>query len=345
MNKKLIAMILVFALCYAAGPVVAHADSERDFRVTLEANTDTTVRDAPYQDGKVVVPLSEGDIVKVTKAVVNRHGNVWYQVITPQGEGFIYSEKTREHHCCYQNVDGCNNAFFCNCGNIIVANDEQSLQAIAFGNAAALPAPVDVLAPETLESLGLGLAGLGAAASAAAPYVVVLVVGGVVIYIAVHAQANEAVLVRASVEWRALNSDFRPQDGLYYDGMLKDGVMLVNVANPMDEYEAMKSIDRNINCYLNILEGDNRAKAPLWFVYTPLDLSAMCLAENYCVSRPGYGFCVENYWGDAHERSNCMPQFKHYHIVGNFEVPSPHLGGHIIFGAPCLDTYHEGAWA
>lgn len=338
MKKQLLSMILVITICFALFPVTAHADSDHIFRATLEANVDTAVRNVPYRDGSIVVRVAEGDVLKVTNAITNEYGNVWYKVMTPAGEGYVYSEKTREHCCTYHQVAGNDAILFCECGNVVASN-KQVLQNISLGDAATLPAPVDVLSPESLEALHLAL---GAAMAVAAPYAAVVVVGGVVIFIAVQAKANKVTLERAEVEWKALN-DYRPSDGLYYDGVLCNGVMFVNIANPMDEYDAIRSVDHNINSYLNLLKENEKAKAPLWFVYTPLDLSAMCLADDYCAVHPG--FRVENYWGDAHDRENCMSQFKHYHIVSDYTVPNPHLGGHIIYGAPCLDTFHEGAWA
>ena len=79
-----------------------------------------------------------------------------------------------------------------------------------------------------------------------------------------------------------------------------------------------------------------------WFIYTVDELSAVSLADDYCAEHSDYR--VDNYWGDSHETNNCMKQFLHLHITNVFDTTN-HLGGHICYGKPCLDTYAQGAWA
>lgn len=275
---------------------------------------------------------------------MNRYGNVWYQVMSASGEGYVYSEKTREHHCSFRCVDGCDNVFFCRCGNITVANDNNARYAVSVGYTDALPVQ-DLLGAETLEALRLALTGVGAAAAAAFPYIAVVAVGGMLIYLTVTATDGTVTLDRAAVDYRELGEKYKPDSGKFYNGIRKNSVIFINVADPMDEGEALMAVDYQIGSYLNILTDSARSKLPLWFIYTFWENDAYQLAADYCFEHADRQFFIENLKPDEHHSGNCMAQFKHIHIVSNYLAPGDHFNGHILFGTPCLDTFRSGAWA
>ena len=211
------------------------------------------------------------------------------------------------------------------------------------GTAATLPRPV--ITPDIIAELGaLGLATKGAITAAIPyiPYVGVVVVCGVVVYVAVSVSQDVAI-EKVTTDWKKLDKDYRPEDGIYYRGIANDdGFFYIDVARPMDEREAMSQIDKEI------MISNLGAREISWFVYTVQDYDALNLVDGYIASRSGV---TCDYTVDAHGNNSMLKQFKHYHITSvfnHFYYPDgyeEHYGGHVAFGTPGLDSmWGQGAW-
>lgn len=236
----------------------------------------------------------------------------------------VYSGNVKEHTCTFTEVEGSEEPSFCLCGAISYEPSDMTQICVA---AALNPTRIPDIA-------GLGIALQGAAA-AVAPYIVVGVVCGMVVYLAVSVAENAATLEKAAVDWEKLGEDFKPERGDYYNGTVSGDFLYIDRANPMDKQKAMSRID--------ILLCANTLTREIfqWFIYTLHEFDAYDLADAYVNSRSGVIFnCII----DAHTSGSMMRQYKHYHISSVFD-PLGHLPGHIAFGAPIVDTYQSGAWA
>ena len=333
--KKCISFLLILALMLTMiPPVSAFAAEETTEFITIEVSVDTTVREKASQDAKVLSKVKQGGYLISTGSVTNRWGNVWFRVVDPTTgeEGFIYSGKVHEHQCDYRDVDGCDALEFCSCGNI-----RKVASGMMHTNAYALPA--QVLDPDVVAAICASGAAIGSAATAVFPYVVVVVAFGALVYMSVKVADNSVTIDKVSTDWRRLDADFKPDEGLYYNGMVKDGFFYIDVSQPMDVNEAIDVVEYSI--MKNKLFAFSN-KPIYWFVYTLTDLSAMCLVDEFISTHYGY---TSNFVEDAHDKGNLFSQFKHYHITETFDWVGSHLGGHILFDAPKLGTFNEGMWA
>lgn len=332
--KKCISFLLVLALMLTMIPVSAFAAEEATEFITIEVSVDTTVREKASQDAKILSKVKRGGYLISTGSVTNRWGNVWFRVVDPTTgeEGFIYSGKVHEHRCDYQDVDGCETLVFCSCGNI-----RKATSGMMHTNAYALP--VQALDPDVVATICASGAAIGSAATAVFPYVVVVVAFGALVYMTVKVADNSVTIDKVSTDWRRLDAKFKPDEGLYYNGMVKNGFFYIDVSQPMDVYEATDAVEYSIMTHKLF----SFTKDPIyWFIYTLTDLSAMCLVEEFVSTHYGY---TSNYVEEGHDKGNPMKQFRHYHIVQTFGWRNSHLGGHILFDAPMLGAFNQGSWA
>lgn len=341
MNRILsIILVMAFALSTVAFPAFA-AEQDEPFSV-YEASVKTTIRAEPYQDSKALSSINRGALVFATKSVTNSYGNVWIETVDPASgkTGYIFSGKLTTHKCAYKAVDGCETLMYCRCG----AFAEQKREGMnRMGASVALPRPL--ITPDVVAELGaLGLATKAAVSSALAyiPYVGVIVVCGVVIYVAVSV-SQDVRIEKVTTDWKKLDKNFKPKDGVYYNGIAeKDGFFYIDIARPMGEYEAMRQIDKELKISnLGIREIS-------WFIYTVRDYDALDLVDRYISTRSGV---TCDYTVGAHNKNPILRQFKHYHITSVFnhyyypDGYEEHYGGHVAFGTPALDTlWGQGAW-
>lgn len=333
---RVISIVLLIAMSVNFVLPAAAAESNEDFCV-YEAVVDTTARVKPYQDSAIQSKIKRGDLVFSTKSVTNSYGNTWIQTVDPSsGEtGFVFVDKLSPHQCELHPVDGSETLLYCRCG-AFVEEEKDGINRI--GAAVALPRPA--LTPDVIAELGYALKG---AITAALPYVGVAVVCGTVVYIAVT--VSQTVTVEdVSTDWRKLDKEFRPEDGVFYNGIVKgdDNLFYIDIAHPMDEYDAVRQIDKEIA--ISTLGLRNFC----WFVYTVQDYDALNLVDRYISTRSGF---TCDYSVDSHGSSSQLKQFKHYHITNVFNhyyYPDgweEHYGGHVAFGSPALDSmWGQGAW-
>lgn len=340
--NRMLSVILVMALVMSTFVFPAFADEQDDSFDVYETSVKTTIREEPYQNSKALSSINCGTLVFSTKSVTNSYGNVWVQTVDPASgkTGYVFSGKLTIHECAFNAVDGCETLMYCRCG-VFVEQKRDGINRI--GASVALPRPV--ITPDVVAELGaLGLAAKGAISAALPyiPYVGVVVVCGVVVYVAVSVSQDVAI-EEVTTDWKKLDKDYRPEDGVYYRGIAeKDGFFYIDVARTMDEYEAMRQIDKEL------MTSKLGIRDVSWFVYTVQDYDALNLVDSYISSRSGV---TCDYTVDAHGNNSVLKQFKHYHITSIFNhyyYPDgfeEHYGGHVAFGTPGLDSlWGQGTW-
>lgn len=341
--NRMISVILVMALLLSTMVFPAFAAEEDASFSVYETIEKTTIRAEPYQDSKELSSINRNTLVYGTKSVTNAYGNIWIQTVDPASgqTGYVFSGKLTSHECEFCVVDGCETLMYCRCG-AFVEQKKDGMNRI--GATAALPRPV--ITPDIIAELGaLGLAAKSTATAVIPyiPYVGVVVVCGVVVYVAVSVSQDVAI-EKVTTDWKKLDKDYRPEDGVYYRGIANndDGFFYIDVAGPMDEYEAMSQIDKEIMLF------NLGVRKVSWFVYTVQDYDALNLVDMYINSRSGF---TCDYTVGAHGNNSMLKQFKHYHITSifnHFYYPDgyeEHYGGHVAFGTPGLDSmWGQGAW-
>lgn len=331
MKKQIIALLLVLTLIISSVPSYQAnaAEKERNYEV-CETVVNAVVRKEANKKSEVLSEVPAGTILFCEGFVKNRFGNIWMRIIDAKSGnyGYIYSERVRGHCCEFHNVDG-TDVQFCKCGNL--KTDMKGKIGVA--DAMAIPNPV--INPDVLISLGAAATAVQTGLAATMPYIAVAVVGGTLIYFAISVTQNSAIVNSASTTWEKVDENFKPEEKVYFVGQVKTDYFYIDVSKKMNEYEAMKVIDKSI--WANALVQQNS----LWFVYTVRDTDALKLVDGYLATRSGFeSELIE----DAHDKGSLMRQFKHYHITRLLD-PYDHLGGHIAFGTPELDTlWGQGAW-
>lgn len=333
---RVISVLLLIVMAINFVLPAAAVESNEDFYI-YEAVADTTARTKPYKNSSMLSRIKHGDLVFSTKSVTNSHGNIWVQIVDPSsGEtGYVFVDNLQPHQCEHHPVDGSETLLYCRCGSI-VTQEKDSMNRIAA--AAALPTPV--LTPGVIAELGYALNG---AITAALPYVGVVVVCGTVIYIAVTVSQTVSV-EDVSTDWQKLDKDFRPEDGVFYNGIVKDDdLFYIDIAHPMDDFDAAGQIDKEIAISTMGLRNI------CWFVYTVQDYDALNLVDRYISTRSGF---TCDYSADSHGNNTQLKQFKHFHITSVFnhlhypDGREEHYGGHVAFGSPALDSmWGQGAWS
>ena len=335
--KRVMTLVLVMALLSGVLAIPGYAaQTDDDDYMVLEVTKKTTLRSDYYAKSSVLTTLEENTILFCKRGALNKYGNVWYECLYfPENggmngvsTGWVYSGNVKEHTCTFTEAEGSEELSFCRCGAISYEpSDMTQIGVAATLNPTRIPDIAGVLG-----TLGIAVQG---AATAAAPYLVVGVVCGMVVYLAVSVAENAATLEKVAVDWEKLGKDFKPERGDYYNGIVSGDFLYIDRANPMDKQKAMSRID--------ILLCANTLTREIfqWFIYTLHEFDAYDLADAYVNSRSGVTFnCII----DAHTSGSMMRQYKHYHISSVFD-PLGHLPGHIAFGAPMVDTYQGGAWA
>lgn len=346
MKKWIFKRLLIFALAMAMLiqmiPVRALAAEEDDY-ICLEVTTGKTLRVEPYESSEVFAKVEPGDVLIAEDFVTNKYGNLWYKILCPGGDyAFIYNENVKEHT--HELVEAGDTLMYCRCGCIV---KEKGDTRQIFGDVVAPPRPV--FGPDDIATLGALWTGVKAGAVAALPYLGVVVVCGTVIYIAVSVHKAGIIVEEVTHDWKKLDKDFKPDKGIYFDGLLGKNALFVDVANPMDRDEALEKLEGFIRFSMMLLERkQDKRDDVFWFIYTLDESDARNLASEYVNTHFGYTFnrVIENH--GAKTENEMMRQFQHYHITPDC-VPYPtdkgsHLGGHIAFGAPKGGTFGGGAW-
>lgn len=319
--KRILCVVLLIVMLVNYFPVLVFADSTYLLEVTQDG---APLREKPKKAGKVIVQLNTGDCVTCIGSTVNSAGNLWYKIKYANKEAYIYSGNVIDHtHNMVQVSD--TNVFICKCGHYEVKPEGST-----FTSYAGVLTEGDLLGQEVAEAVA-ALGGLGSAVAtvttAALPYVAVVVVCGVIIYISINASATQADVKNISLDLTELKIDMA-QSGSYYYCARGDSVLLIAVNNPISKEEADTFLygicgGGDLMNILNSGYGMN-----LRGIYTLSEYDAQALANEFNTKHKIHGFeCIKD--NDIHGDG----YYQHFNFRRIFDH-SKHINAHIFYGLP-----------
>lgn len=299
-NYVLSAAIAVTAVLQTSITAV-HAEEAAGTYTVVETYADhVKVRTNASSKGSVIEEVPSGTLLYVTGSVTNKAGNLWYKVITADGDGYVYSRNVTEH---IHNMteDESTGFALCRCGYYQVKQTGIVQQSAA----AALPLPIfgpeavgDILGAGALESAGTAV---GELVLTAAPYVLLAVTVFGLLYLTINVTKTSWKVTRFTFE------DFDFLTDYYYKCYrLEDRLIFIN-PNGMNLTEAGQYLKDG----MNMLTG-----GIMYNIYTPVKNSADALGDYFCsLSRMyAYGNSKGKSESECHGKTPDQGYFEHYHI-------------------------------
>lgn len=346
--KKVISMILAFALIFsmAAPASAAKAAEETYIEIT---STSAPLRTGPGKKYEAVATLEKGDCLVMTGWSENRYGNVWYhcQYAGSDDTLYLYSEHAEFHSHTYQEV--CEGFSFCHCGRYEIDSCSGATQTDGLViTAGTLLTDAMAAAAAELTALGGSITTAASGAAVAFPYVAVVSVVGLMVYMGVSQSGTQAQVkdVVKAETFEDLWSVFE-KDGpeVYYAAAFLPGDIpaLLLTSEAMDLKEATDYLTKAVNSKANAFIAKLYEK-PLINVWTALHDGAKLLCENFLNHNKGfaYGNSQKKICVYEHDRFYDEEKlyFEHYHllrIVDPFSMAMSKVKDiHILFG-PMLE--------
>lgn len=303
----------------------------------IEVTANCIVRAEPTKNSDEVCHVEVGDSFEVKDTITNKYGNVWFQISCLGTDAYIYQGNVGDHIHNYILIDG-TDISLCQCGAYLSASaGAMTIDAMAyapniFADAEALGAAASVLG-----AAGSTIAGAVSAAIPPAAVVAVVVVAGVLIYLAVSQSGAKvytetAELIETDVQLRGKLS----RDGFdgYYKAATLDGCGLLLAKDSMGLEEAndfLKVATFSANRTVSELSGSLVAS-----VYTLSQDNARMLADRFAANGPAYGYGNSKGANEYAEPSHKVCYFDHFHTFYAFNGTklSKVWGSHIFFGLP-----------
>lgn len=340
--KKIISMILAIALVFGMAAPASAAKATEDTYIEITSSS-APLRTGPGKKYESVATLEEGDCLILTGSgwVRNRAGNVWFECTYAGSDEtfYLYEEHAEFHSHSYQEVrEGFS---YCQCGKYeIESAGTTQTNSMALAAGTLLPDTIAAAAAELTilgETIGSGIA-------VAAPYVAVVAVAGLLIYMGVsrsgtQVQVRDVVKVESFEDvWRLFETD-GPE--VYYGAAFSFGETpaLLLTSEAMDLEEATKYmtgiVNNRANAFINSLTG--KSMLNMW---TPLHDSAAILCESFMKVNKGFVYGNSNADLCLYERDSVKKdwkiQFEHFHLHRK-ENPFSFIKVrdiHVLFGPP-----------
>lgn len=342
--KKIISVILTLALVLSCVPVSAFAAEPTASGNYIEIESDTAVlRTGPGKSYSKIedAELQPGDCLALTSKTytINKYGNVWFEIVYNGQVVYLYEQHATFHEHNYVQID--DGFSVCKCGVYMIDDSSPIMQTDA-----AVATAGTLLTAEALAALAeLSAAGstIGAGLTAAFPYVAVVAVSGVLIYMMVSrsgSQVKQVTKVRTQVDVLEMVGKKDALD-LYFAAAFTFGknptLLLVSEGmNLSDATDYMtKIVNSPANAFISAL-----ARKPMLNMWTPLRDNASLLCQNFMARNTGftYGNSKKLIGQSEHDQTykSYKIYFEHFHL---FRVSNPFSltkvrDIHVLFGGP-----------
>ena len=341
--KKFISIILTFALILGCIPVNAFAAEPSVSGDYIEIISDTAIlRTGPGKNYSEVdsLDLQPGDCLALTNKAytINKHGNVWFEIVYNDTVVYLYEQHASFHEHNYVRVD--EGFTVCKCGSYKIEESSPIMQTDAAAATAGTLLTAEAIAALSELSAAGGTIGSGLAAF---PYVAVVAVSGVLIYMMVSrsgSQVKQVTKVRTAVDVMEMLGKV-DDPNIYFAAAFTFGKKptLLLVSKGMDLTDATdymtKIVDSSANAFVSAL-----ARKPMLNMWTPLRDNAALLCQNFMEQNAGftYGDSNKTIGAAEHDQTykNYKIYFEHFHL---FRVSNPFSltkvrDIHILFGSP-----------
>lgn len=251
------------------------------------------VRTEPNSKASVVMRLAKEDTLHVTGSVQNKANNTWFTVDYGGQTYYVYSQNVQEHIHNFQTNPSASGVKLCSCGYYSYApTGEANISAVA---TAGWLLGEDVISA----AIAAGSAKLAEGLAVAFPYVGIVVVGGMIVYIAYNATFTRCYFsdkVKTMEEFGSGSFE----NGKYYYAMSSGNAtspLLVCYASPIDEDIALDYLFCKVTAR-DILNG-----VAISGIYTPRYDDAIRLAKRFAGVKT-----VEGVFDYGDSNGNKMPE-------------------------------------
>lgn len=341
--KKFISIILTFALILGCIPVNAFAAEPSVSGDYIEIISDTAIlRTGPGKNYSEVdsLDLQPGDCLALTNKAytINKYGNVWFEIVYNDTVVYLYEQHASFHEHNYVRVD--ESFTVCKCGSYKIEESSPIMQTDAAAATAGTLLTAEAIAALSELSAAGGTIGSGLAAF---PYVAVVAVSGVLIYMMVSrsgSQVKQVTKVRTAVDVMEMLGKV-DDPNIYFAAAFTFGKKptLLLVSKGMDLTDATdymtKIVDSSANAFVSAL-----ARKPMLNMWTPLRDNAALLCKNFMDKNAGFTYGNSNKVIGEAEHDQTYKSYKiyfdHFHL---FRVSNPFSltkvrDIHILFGSP-----------
>lgn len=311
--KKIIATLTAIAVLISFAPTKAYASNADSQNTILEVTVDSApLRNKASKKGKVIVELNVGDCITCVGSTVNNAGNLWYIIDYGEKKLYIYSENVKEHTHSLCKVEDSNISICC-CGYYEAKiEDMYSLNAATHTGFLLNPATVAV-GGELATMLG-----------AAAPYVIITIVCGTLLYVAINTTSTRADVASVSKDFSELNPDM-VESGNYYYCARRGNMLFIAYNNPINVDEAETFICGA--CRMSFPQLNFGPGVEIRNLYTLSEDDASALVKK--ISKNSDILCE---YDSAHRDG----YFQHYNFSHIFDGSTKRTKVHLFFALPMV---------
>lgn len=319
--------------------------STRDVTYIEVTSSTAPLRSGPGKNYNELATLQSGDCLIYIEFTINQHQNTWIKVKYGDGVAYLHEPHAVIHQHSYRAVaDGFNT---CKCGSYTIDEGSTMMQtSVGVATAGTLLTAEAVLAAGELSAMGTAIStGL----AAAFPYVAVVAVGSMLIYMGVSAsgtQVRDVRFIRSKEDVQKLLDNEYDSAAPYYKACTLDGKStLLMSLDGMDLNTAAKYLKSTVT---NPIYATTTAitKKPLVSIWCFENTDALRLAEKYAKYGNQYGYGSSsaydcNYESDS-EKYPGKIYFEHYHLwyrPGFANYMKKVDDAHIFFGFPDFSTH------
>lgn len=336
--KRIISMLLAMVLIFnMAPPVYAAEMTDNDY---IEIISDTAVlREGPGQKYDTVVTLEKGDCLMTSGRKTSKAGNVFF-ICDYAGETCYLFEKHAVTHNHYFDIitEG---VAVCKCGEYVLDTNADTIQIDSVAaTAGTLLGTEAVLAAQKLAALGGSIA---SGLSAAFPYIAVVTVGGMLLWMGVSTAGTQVRDVRRIECLDDVKKLMDMADDLetYFAAALVPGNVpaLLIVSESMNLNEATNYLGKIVSNPLNALQASVTGESMI-NIWTFTDTTAERLCDKFVKKYRNYSYGNSQQVLGASEHDHTYRPYKiyfdHYHIFENkgpFSLTKVR-NIHILFGRP-----------
>ncbi len=336
--KRIISLLLAVVLVLNYVPAASAATPMSSDEYIEVTSATAPLREGPGKTYDEIVTLEQGDCLMVTGFTENKHGHIWFEVEYAGVRCYIYSEHAEEFHKHNYNVvsDGLS---VCKCGMYTIDSTSPILQT-GVATAGTLLGAEAVAAAGQLSAAGGTIA---TGFTAAFPYVAVVVVGGLLIYMAVSksgTQVRNITKVESIADVQDLVGSSN-NGNTYFAAAFSFGKhpALLIASKGMDLNEATDYLGKIASNPFRATIAGLSGKS-MFNIWTFSENLAKKLCVNFTSLNQQYSYAdsKKNYGAYEHDHTykDYKIYFEHYHIfrkTGAFSMTKDRKI-HILFGNP-----------
>lgn len=337
---KLVSIVLILALLLGCIPInTVFAAKDEDEYVEVISET-APLRKGPYERKAVVATVASGDCLRVLGKTRNAYGNAWYKLSYGGATVYCYASHLVSHSHKYVSVT--NDLSLCKCGAYELEDTRAMKQTGMLLDAGTL-----VTAELIAAAASLG-ASATATLSVAFPYVAVVAISSMLIYMAVSAsgtqvQVEEVTVIQSieDVDWYNESAD--PQTPYHKACTLPGTGAILIQKEGMDLSAANKYLRDAVKnpAYATVTELSKNALLSIW---CPTIYDATILAERFGKNGIDFGYGDSTGYNCRYEANKDASAiwFQHYHLwyrAFNQYSMKKVDDAHIFFSGPVIVDY------